>query len=188
MNTSVAFSICYWHSWLKISEWRFLKFRQLFDRRRCLLYVERRHLYHHNWLNVHVRAVVRKKSLTDWSMSSWKIRIADTVGLKIVYGQFLKVPPTEILTPRARLSEVWSPSCRNVLLHEPRSWISMAPRRWNTPGVPKPYSSLPHLSETNLRSWRFHPADRPDSQARHYHLVKSARVTVLIVWRTHRCI
>ena len=50
----------------------------------------------------------------------------------------------------------------------------MAPRMWNTPGVPKHFSSLHHLSETNLRSWMFHLADRPDSQARHPDLAGSS--------------
>ena len=109
-----------------------------------------------------------------WSSSSWKIRTADTVDLKIVYGQLLKVPPTEVLTPRARLSEVRSPSRREAFLYEPRSWRSMVRRRWNIPGITKPHSSLPNLSESNLRSLKFHLADRPDDQARHPNLAGSA--------------
>ena len=55
------------------------------------------------------------------SSSNFEIRIADTVGFKIVYGQFLKVPPTKVLTLRARLSEVRLPSHQDAFLYEPQS-------------------------------------------------------------------
>jgi hypothetical protein len=45
--------------------------------------------------------------------------------------------------------------------------------RWNTSGVTNPYSSLPNLSETNLKSLKFRLLDRPDSQVRHLDLVES---------------
>ena len=49
----------------------------------------------------------------------------------------------------------------------------MTRRRWNTSGVTKSYSSLPNLSETNLRIFQVPPWDPPNSQVRHLDIAKS---------------
>ena len=124
-------------------------------------------MQYHDYLDVLCTQNRTQEEDTKSIELGFKIRITDTVGFKFVNGRLPKVPVGEAVSPRTWLSERRSLSRRETFIYESQSGISMAPLGWNTPGVPKPYSSRPHLSETNFRSWRFHPTDHPYSQARH---------------------